>query len=58
MRKALAALHRWAALAAGALLLVSGLSGSLMVWQAELDAALNPAWFAPPALRCAPAERP
>lgn len=58
MRKALAALHRWAALAAGSLLLVSGLSGSLMVWQAELDAALNPAWFAPPALRCAPAERP
>lgn len=45
MRRALSLLHRWVALAAGLLLALLGLTGSLMVWQAELDAALNPAWF-------------
>jgi uncharacterized iron-regulated membrane protein len=34
-------------LLAGLLLAVLGLSGSLLVWQAELDAALNPDWFGP-----------
>ena len=38
-------LHRWAALLAGVVLALLGLSGSLMVWQAEIDRALNPAWF-------------
>ena len=47
LRKALAWMHRWASLLAGALLVVLGLSGSLLVWQAELDAALNPGWFRP-----------
>lgn len=37
--------HRWVALLAGAVLALLGLSGSLMVWQAEIDRALNPAWF-------------
>jgi|GEM_PF-1004988 len=46
-RKALAWLHRWASLLAAAVLVVLGLSGSLLVWQAEVDAALNPAWFKP-----------
>lgn len=46
MRRSLALLHRWVALLAGLLLALLGLTGSLMVWQAELDAALNPAWFA------------
>ncbi|HKX41132.1 MAG TPA: PepSY-associated TM helix domain-containing protein, partial [Burkholderiaceae bacterium] len=38
--------HRWVALLAGLLLVLLGLTGSLMVWQAEIDRALNPAWFA------------
>jgi uncharacterized iron-regulated membrane protein len=49
MRRALALLHRWVALLAGLLLALLGLTGSVMVWQAEIDAALNPPWFAPPA---------
>lgn len=48
-RGTLVALHRWASLVVGALIALLGLSGSLMVWQAEIDAALNPAWFAAPA---------
>ena len=54
MRRAFVLLHRWVALLAGLLLALLGLTGSLMVWQAELDAALNPAWFA----REAACERP
>lgn len=46
MRRTFVLLHRWVALLAGLLLALLGLTGSLMVWQAELDAALNPAWFA------------
>lgn len=56
LRKTLAWLHRWVSLIAGILLVVLGLSGSLLVWQAELDAALNPRWFQPlPACETAPA---
>ncbi|MBT9490950.1 MAG: PepSY domain-containing protein [Paucibacter sp.] len=40
-------LHRWVGLLAGLLLALLGLTGAVMVWQAELDAALNPAWLAP-----------
>ncbi|MCA0176372.1 MAG: PepSY domain-containing protein [Proteobacteria bacterium] len=59
MRRTLSLLHRWVALAAGLLLALLGLTGSLMVWQAELDAALNPAWFhATPAAACTPSPRP
>ncbi|REG21024.1 putative iron-regulated membrane protein [Roseateles depolymerans] len=45
LRKGLSWLHRWVSLMAGLVLVVLGLSGSLLVWQAELDAALNPGWF-------------
>ncbi|PND37326.1 hypothetical protein C1O66_07135 [Paucibacter aquatile] len=38
-------LHRWVSLAAGLLLVLLGLSGSALVWRAELDAVLNPAWL-------------
>ncbi|HSI56001.1 MAG TPA: PepSY domain-containing protein, partial [Ideonella sp.] len=55
-RPALALLHRWVSLLAGLLLVLLGLTGSLMVWQAELDAALNPRWFEPRA--CTAPARP
>lgn len=57
MRRVFAWLHRWVALLAGSLLVLLGLTGSLMVWQAELDAALNPAWFEPRP-PCATPDRP
>jgi len=41
--------HRWVGLLAGLLMAMMGLTGSVMVWQAELDAALNPHWFGPSA---------
>lgn len=44
-RAALTFLHRWGGLLLGLWLALLGLTGSLMVWQAEIDAALNPAWF-------------
>lgn len=56
MRKGLTLLHRWVGLLAGLVLALLGLTGSLMVWQASLDAALNPAWFRAPAHAC-PATR-
>jgi uncharacterized iron-regulated membrane protein len=40
-------LHRWVALALGAWFALLGLTGGVLVWHAELDRALNPAWFAP-----------
>lgn len=40
-------LHRWVGLLAGLLLALMGLTGAVLVWQAELDAMLNPAWLAP-----------
>lgn len=61
MRRVLALLHRWMALLAGLLLALLGLTGSLMVWQAEIDAAMNPQWFAAPAdpeAVCAEASEP
>lgn len=49
-------LHRWIGLALGGWFALAGLSGALLVWHAELDAALNPAWFDPrPACAAAPA---
>lgn len=56
MRRAFVLAHRWVALLAGLLLALLGLTGSLMVWQAELDAALNPAWFARDAACAAPVQ--
>lgn len=46
-RKGLSWAHRWVSLMAGLALVTLGLSGSLLVWQADLDAALNPSWFRP-----------
>ena len=37
--------HRLAGLALAAFLVVAGLTGSLLVWNTELDAALNPHWL-------------
>lgn len=37
--------HRLAGLTVAAFLLVAGLTGSLLVWNTELDAALNPHWL-------------
>ena len=41
-------LHRWMALALGAWFVLVGLTGSLLVWHAEMDRGLNPQWFAHP----------
>lgn len=53
MRKLFTLAHRWVGLLAGLVLALLGLTGSLMVWQASLDAALNPGWFRAPASACA-----
>lgn len=45
MRAALVRLHRWLGLALAAFLLVAGLTGSVIAFQRELDAALNPQLF-------------
>lgn len=39
-------LHRWAALVLGLWLVMLGLTGTVLVWNSELDRALNPGWFA------------
>jgi len=45
LRGCLVVAHRLAGLTLAAFLVVAGLTGSLLVWNAELDAALNPHWF-------------
>ncbi|TAM98766.1 MAG: hypothetical protein EPN40_06090 [Rhodanobacteraceae bacterium] len=45
MRGALAWMHRYVGLSLAALLLMSGLTGSLLAFERELDAALNPELF-------------
>lgn len=45
MRAGLVVLHRYVGLALAIFLAIAGLSGGLLVWQHELDAALNPQWF-------------
>lgn len=45
MRAALVRLHRWFGLALAAFLVVAGLTGSVIAFQRELDAALNPHLF-------------
>ena len=42
-------LHRWVALALGLWFALLGATGSVLAWHGELDAALNPEWFAPSA---------
>ena len=45
MRKPLALLHRWFGLATAVFLFVAGLTGAVISWDHELDAALNPHLF-------------
>ena len=56
MRPALAALHRYAGLLMAGFLIVAGVTGSLLAWKDELEAALLPAVLrvAPPAPGAAP----
>ncbi len=48
MRPHLVRLHRWLGIATASFLFVAGLTGAVIAWYVELDAALNPAFF-----RCA-----
>ncbi|MBA4344187.1 MAG: PepSY domain-containing protein [Methylibium sp.] len=48
MRAWLLRLHRWLGLSTAGFLLLAGLSGSLLVFQQEIDAALNPQWLRVP----------
>ena len=41
-KKALLAFHRWSGIAAGLIIVVVGVTGSLLVFEDELDVALNP----------------
>jgi uncharacterized iron-regulated membrane protein len=45
LRHLLTSLHRWAGFTLGMLFVLLGLSGTLLVFEHELDAALNPALF-------------
>ncbi|CAM2197215.1 Uncharacterized iron-regulated membrane protein [Paraburkholderia kururiensis] len=45
VRPILVRLHRWFGLGTAVFLFLSGLTGSIIAWHRELDAALNPAFF-------------
>jgi uncharacterized iron-regulated membrane protein len=45
MRSWLVRLHRWFGLAIALFLFVAGLTGAVIAWDHELDAALNPVFF-------------
>jgi uncharacterized iron-regulated membrane protein len=45
MRSLLVRLHRWFGLGTALFLFLSGLTGSIIAWHLELDAALNPEFF-------------
>ncbi|WOD18357.1 PepSY-associated TM helix domain-containing protein [Paraburkholderia kirstenboschensis] len=45
MRRQLVRLHRWFGVATALFLLVAGLTGAIIAWDHELDAALNPSFF-------------
>lgn len=45
MRPLLVRLHRWFGLGMAAFLFVAGLTGAIIAWDHELDAALNPSYF-------------
>lgn len=45
IRPVLVVLHRWVGLVLAGFLLLAGLTGALLVWNQELDAALNPTLF-------------
>jgi uncharacterized iron-regulated membrane protein len=58
LRGLVVVVHRWAGLAMAGFVLVAGLTGSLLAWFDELEAALNPALVlaAPPAAQARPLE--
>ena len=57
MRRALLALHQWIGLAAGLFLIVISISGSALVFENEIDRALNPSTsFVTPGSRTLPIE--
>jgi uncharacterized iron-regulated membrane protein len=45
MRQQLVRLHRWFGIAIALFLFVAGLTGAIIAWDHELDAALNPSFF-------------
>lgn len=45
MRRQLVRLHRWFGVAIALFLFVAGLTGAIIAWDHELDAALNPSFF-------------
>lgn len=45
MRRQLVRLHRWFGVATALFLFVAGLTGAMIAWDHELDAALNPSFF-------------
>lgn len=45
MRRQIVLLHRVAGLAMALFLVIAGLTGSLLVWYEEIDAAINPGWL-------------
>lgn len=45
MRRQLVRLHRWFGIAIALFLFVAGLTGAIIAWDHELDAALNPTFF-------------
>lgn len=49
LRRALVVLHRWTGLVLAGFLVLAGLTGALLVWVEELDAAVSPALFDAPA---------
>ena len=55
MRPILVQLHRWAGLTTAGFLLIAGLTGSLLAFEHELEAVLNPHLFTTPSAAGAPA---
>ncbi|MGF6296078.1 putative iron-regulated membrane protein [Paraburkholderia youngii] len=45
MRRQLVRLHRWFGVATALFLFVAGLTGAIIAWDHELDAALNPSFY-------------
>ncbi|MGF6371018.1 putative iron-regulated membrane protein [Paraburkholderia sp. RAU6.4a] len=45
MRRQLVRLHRWFGVATALFLLVAGLTGAIIAWDHEFDAALNPSFY-------------
>ncbi len=54
MRRQLVRLHRWFGVATALFLFVAGLTGAIIAWDHEVDAALNPSFSrrVPTGLRC------